>query len=136
MILNTSWESPFSYRSVWSSILDSLNNSILIDDCSSILSIAHLLNFSLSTKNNYLHNKQHLIIPTIDNIEYLKKFVKEKVEKSDRYINKLIYCDDPKIEEQLEINNFLKDVSKYCLAVLSNYEVKFSQFEESSKDSK
>ena len=136
LILNTSWESPFSYRSVWSSILDSLNNSILIDDCSSILSIAHLLNFSLSTKNNYLHNKQHLIIPTIDNIEYLKKFVKEKVEKSDRYINKLIYCDDPKIEEQLEINNFLKDVSKYCLAVLSNYEVKFSQFEESSKDSK
>ena len=135
LILNTSWEGPFSYRSVWSSILDSLNNSILIDDCSSILSIAHLLNFSLSTKNNYLHNKQHLIVPTIDNIEFLKKYVKEKVEKSDCYINNLIDCDDPKIEEQLEINNFLIDVSKYCLAVLSNYEVKFSQFEESSKDS-
>ena len=137
LILNTSWESPFSYRSVWSSILDSLNNSILIDDCSSILSIAHLLNFSLSTKNNYLHSKHHLIIPNVANIACLKNYVKETVEKSDGYIDSIINSDNPNIvKEQNEINNFLKDVSKYCLAVLSNYEVKFSQFEESSKDSK
>ena len=135
LIFKKTFEGQFSYLGNWEQILDPLNFDHMRDYCALVLSIAHLLNFSLS-KNNHLQNKKYLITPNEANIGSLVRIKKDIEAKAYSYIEMLEHDPDQETQYQINIFNIFLNFNKYYSAVLNKYEATFGQYTESSKDNK
>ena len=135
LIFKKTFEGQFSFLGNWNQILDRHNFDHLRDYCASMLSIAHLLNFSLS-KNNRLQNKKYLITPNATNIGSLVRIKKEIGAKANSYIEILEHDPDQEIQSQIYTFNIFGKFSNYYSDVLTKYEAKFSQYIKSSKVNK
>lgn len=135
LIFKKTFEGQFSYLGNWEQILDPHNFDHMRDYCALVLSIAHLLNFSLS-KNNHLQNKKYLITPNEANIGSLVRIKKDIEANAYSYIEMLEHDPDQETQYQINIFNIFLNFNKYYSAVLNKYEATFGQYTESSKDNK